>query len=65
MRELFGNLRHFLSARLWAWWLLTGFLGIVASTVLHDVNIADDVAWAPQAGGVSGGAGNTSAEFGP
>ena len=46
MRELFENLRHFLSARLWAWPLLTGFLGIVASTVLHDVNISDDVAWA-------------------
>ena len=46
MREFFGNLRHFLSARLWAWPLLTGFLGIVASTVLQDVNISDDVAWA-------------------
>lgn len=37
MREFLENLRHFLSARLWAWPLLTGFLGIVASTVLHDV----------------------------
>lgn len=46
MREFFGNLRHFLSARLWAWPLLTAFLGIVASTVLHDVNISDDVMWA-------------------
>ncbi|WP_295627024.1 DUF2254 domain-containing protein [uncultured Corynebacterium sp.] len=46
MREFVGNLRHFLSARLWAWPLLTAVLGVVASTVLHDVRISDDVAWA-------------------
>ncbi|MDY0114470.1 MAG: DUF2254 family protein [Corynebacterium sp.] len=46
MREFFGNLRHFLSARLWAWPMLTALLGIVASTVLHDVNISDEVMWA-------------------
>ncbi|HHU46050.1 MAG TPA: DUF2254 domain-containing protein [Actinomycetales bacterium] len=46
MREFFGNLRHFLSARLWAWPILTAAVGIVASLVLHDVRISGDVPWA-------------------
>ncbi|MFD5867116.1 DUF2254 domain-containing protein [Corynebacterium sp. NPDC060344] len=46
MREFIGNLRHFLSARLWAWPLLTGFLGIVASTVLHEVSVSEEALWA-------------------
>ena len=46
MREFFGNLRHFLSARLWAWPILTAAVGIVASLILHDVRISGDVPWA-------------------
>src|SRR5699024_8816724 len=45
MREFFGNLRHFLSARLWTWPILTAAVGIVASLILHDVRISGDAPW--------------------